>query len=158
MSVGREDVVALTRAWIGTPYHHQASVKGVGCDCLGLIRGLYRELYACEAETPAAYTRDWCEASGTEAMLDAARRHLHEVDASSARPGDVVLFRIRRDAVAKHAAVLATPDMIIHAYEGAGAVVETSFSPWWRRRVAGVFRFDLEAAESPLPTSSWGEG
>src|SRR5215207_7343246 len=37
----REQIVAAARGWIGTPYHHQASVKGVGCDCLGLIRGLW---------------------------------------------------------------------------------------------------------------------
>ena len=28
--------------WIGTPYRHQASLKGVGCDCLGLVRGVWR--------------------------------------------------------------------------------------------------------------------
>ncbi len=41
MSAAR--IVAAARGWIGTPYLHQASLKGVGCDCLGLLRGLYRE-------------------------------------------------------------------------------------------------------------------
>ena len=36
----RAAVVAHARAWIGTPYHHQASHIGVGTDCLGLIRGV----------------------------------------------------------------------------------------------------------------------
>ena len=114
------------------------------------MRGLFRELYACEAETPVAYTRDWSEASGREAMLDGARRHLLEVADGETLPGDVLLFRIRRDSVAKHAAVLASPCRIIHAYEGAGAVVETPFSPWWRRRVAGAFRFDLPHLIRPI--------
>lgn len=30
------------RSWVGTPYQHQATTKGAGCDCLGFIRGLYR--------------------------------------------------------------------------------------------------------------------
>jgi NlpC/P60 family putative phage cell wall peptidase len=47
----REQIVAAARGWLGTPYHHQASVKGVGCDCLGLIRGLWRELLGDEPET-----------------------------------------------------------------------------------------------------------
>lgn len=42
--VTREAVIAAARSWLGTPYHHQASRKGVGCDCLGLIRGIWREL------------------------------------------------------------------------------------------------------------------
>ena len=36
------------RAWLGTPYRHQASVKGVGADCLGLVRGLWREVAGAE--------------------------------------------------------------------------------------------------------------
>ncbi|MGA8997361.1 MAG: peptidase P60, partial [Pseudolabrys sp.] len=42
MSVLRKDIVAETRRWIGTPYRHQASLIGVGCDCLGLVRGVWR--------------------------------------------------------------------------------------------------------------------
>ena len=35
-----EAVIAAARGWIGTPYLHQASLKGVGTDCLGLVRGV----------------------------------------------------------------------------------------------------------------------
>ncbi|MFD0934795.1 peptidase P60, partial [Methylobacterium trifolii] len=38
------DVVAQARLWLGTPYRHQASLAGVGCDCLGLLRGVWRGL------------------------------------------------------------------------------------------------------------------
>jgi cell wall-associated NlpC family hydrolase len=41
----RARVVALARTWLGTPYHHQASLRGAGADCLGLLRGVYAELY-----------------------------------------------------------------------------------------------------------------
>ena len=37
-------VLEAATGWIGTPYRHQASQKGVGCDCLGLVRGVWREL------------------------------------------------------------------------------------------------------------------
>ena len=69
-------IIAAARGWKGTPYHHQASLKGVGCDCLGLIRGVWRELYGAEPEVMPAYTKDWNEATGAEALLDAGRRHL----------------------------------------------------------------------------------
>ena len=49
------DVVATARGWLGTPYLHQASCRGAGCDCLGLLRGLWRALAGAEpAARPAA--------------------------------------------------------------------------------------------------------
>ena len=49
--VWRARTVAAARLWTGTPYHHQASLRGVGCDCLGLVRGVWRDLYGAEPET-----------------------------------------------------------------------------------------------------------
>lgn len=135
-----DDVVAAARSWIGTPYHHQASLKGVGTDCLGLIRGVWRDLYGTEAERPPGYSRDWGEASGEETLIAAATRHLVRKDIARAAPGDVLVFRMREGAVAKHAAVLATPGTIVHAIEDRLAA-EIPFSAWWRRRVAAVYSF-----------------
>ena len=133
-------VVALARRWIGTPYHHQASIMGVGCDCLGLVRGVYRQYTGTEPEEPPPYSRDWAEARRLETMIEAAARHLSPIAIGDAGPGHVVIFRLRVDTVAKHAAILATPKTMIHAIEGSAAC-EVSFSPWWRRRVAAAFAF-----------------
>jgi NlpC/P60 family putative phage cell wall peptidase len=140
MSTRREVIVATARGWVGTPYHHQASVRGVGADCLGLVRGVWRDLYGSDAEMPPAYSRDWAEASGTETMLEAAARHLQSIRQSEAGPGDVLIFRLRPGAVAKHAAILTSATTMIHAMEG-GAACEVPLSAWWRRRIAGAFRF-----------------
>ena len=43
-----ERVIGAARHWLGTPYHDQASLHGVGCDCLGLVRGVWRGLYGPE--------------------------------------------------------------------------------------------------------------
>jgi NlpC/P60 family putative phage cell wall peptidase len=137
---GAVDVVRLARQWIGTPYHHQASVQGEGADCLGLVRGVWRELYGQEAEDPPAYSRDWAEASGRETMLEAARRHLYPIAMSEARAGDVIVFRLRAGTVAKHAAILTSRSTMVHAMEGATAA-EVALTPWWRRRVAAAFSF-----------------
>lgn len=137
---GADDVVRVARAWLGTPYHHQASVRGVGTDCLGLIRGVWRELYGFAAEEPPPYSHDWAEASGMETMLDAASRNMRAVDLRDARAGDVVVFRLRPGSVAKHAAILSGAARMIHAMEGV-PVSEVSFSRWWRRRIAGAFAF-----------------
>jgi NlpC/P60 family putative phage cell wall peptidase len=140
LSPARDEIVRLARAWIGTPYHHQASTKGVGADCLGLVRGVWRELYGREAEAAPAYTRDWAEGAGRETLLEAARRHLREVAPSEAEPGDVLIFRLRRSAMAKHAGILVTATAMVHAMEDSPAA-EVTLTAWWRRRIAAAFAF-----------------
>ena len=143
----RTTAAAIARTCLGTPYHHQASLKGVGTDCIGLVRGIWRELYGPEPQALPAYTRDWAEAQGRETLLEAAHRHLIEVPPSEAQAGDILIFRWRRTAPAKHCAIVSTPTAMIHALEGA-PVSEVSLSPWWRRHLAGVFAFpDLANGE-----------
>lgn len=136
----REDVVACARAWIGTPYRHQASRKGIGTDCLGLLRGVWREMIGPEPDTIPPYTPNWAEALKQETLLDAARRHLIEVPIGAQKPGDVLLFRMGLGHPAKHCGIVSAPDRLIHAYWGR-SVCETRLVPWWRRRCAAAFKF-----------------
>ncbi|MEM7330322.1 MAG: NlpC/P60 family protein [Pseudomonadota bacterium] len=136
----RHEIVAATRTWIGTPYRHQASRKGVGADCLGLLRGVWRDLIGPEPEHMPPYTPNWAEAMKRETLLDAAQRHLVELPIGQARCGDVLLFRLGLGHPAKHCGILAAPDRLIHAYWGR-SVCETRLVPWWRRRRAAAFQF-----------------
>lgn len=138
--IARHAILAEAREWIGTPYRHQASAKGAGCDCLGLIRGVWRALYGEEPEAAPAYTPDWAEQNGEETLLGAARRHLVEVAIEAAAPGDVLLFRMDAHSPAKHAAILDEDRRLIHAYWGR-AVVRSHYAPWWRSRCAAAFVF-----------------
>lgn len=140
MIYSRDDIVAEARRWLGTPYHHQASLVGVGADCLGLVRGVWRALHGAEAEAVPAYSRDWAEATGAETMLAAARRHLREIDRAAAARGNVVVFRYRPRAAAKHIGILTDPARMIHAIEGA-IVSEVPLGIWWRRHMAAAFSF-----------------
>ena len=58
MPLARATIVAEARAWIGTPYRHQGSLKGIGCDCLGLVRGVWRAVAGAEPEAVPAYAPD----------------------------------------------------------------------------------------------------
>ncbi|MDQ2080250.1 NlpC/P60 family protein [Xanthobacteraceae bacterium Astr-EGSB] len=133
-------IITEARSWIGTPYRHQASLKGVGCDCLGLLRGVWREVVGEEPELAPPYAPDWAEASGIETLAMAARRHLVEIAPAAIGPGDVILFRWRAGLPAKHAAIVTAPERMVHAHDGA-AVAEVALAPWWRRRLAYGFRF-----------------
>ena len=92
MLLARSAVVAEARSWIGTPYRHQASLKGVGCDCLGLVRGVWRALLGDEPERAPPYAPDWAEASARETLAEAAARHLIPVASEAVRDGDVLLL------------------------------------------------------------------
>lgn len=139
-------IVTEARRWIGTPYHHQQSLHGVGCDCLGLVRGVWRSLYGQEPELVPGYSPDWGEIDHTEPLLSAARRHLFERDLNAFQTGDVLVFRWRPNLPAKHCAILvegpsdATQGRMVHAYDGAGFVAEGSIAPWVAK-LAGVFSF-----------------
>jgi len=136
--------VESARGWLGTPYLHQASAKGAGCDCLGLLRGVWRETCGQEPEPIPPYTPDWSEPEREERLWTAAARHLVPVEADGAlAPGQVLLFRMRPGSVAKHLGILADAGeapSFIHAYSGHG-VVESSLSEPWRRRVVARFEF-----------------
>lgn len=139
-SVTAARIIEAAQAWIGTPYHHQASRRGVGADCLGLVRGVYKDVLGYDPERPPAYSRDWGEANGCETLIEAARRHLIEIDVSNALPGDILIFRLRAELVAKHVGLKVSPNSMIHAVEGMSAA-EVALTPWWRRRIAAAFAF-----------------
>ncbi|HEU4548823.1 MAG TPA: hypothetical protein VFS01_03945 [Rhizomicrobium sp.] len=136
------DIVTVARGWIGTPYQHQASLKGVGCDCLGLLRGVWRELYGEEPEDVPAYTADWAEGSPAQTLRDGLARHLRAIPPAGIAPADVALFRMGRGGPARHCGIVGERSgalTLIHACQGR-RVREESFSPLWRRRLAFVFR------------------
>lgn len=139
----RHRIVAEARRWLGTPYVHQMSTLGAGADCLGLIRGVWRACIGTEPVTPPSYTMDWSEASGREALLMAAEDLLCRRDDRDLMAGDVLLFRMRDRAVAKHLGIVSQAGRearFIHAYSGHG-VVESSLSEPWRRRIARFYEF-----------------
>lgn len=143
MTLRREDVVAAARRWIGTPYCHQAAKRGAGSDCLGLVRGVWRELYGDEPEPVPPYSMDWSEPQHEERLWAAARRHLVERPAAKLCPGSVILMRMRAGAVAKHLGIVTvagTAPRFVHAYSGHG-VIESPLGVPWQRRIVACFDF-----------------
>jgi len=135
----RETIVAAARRWLGTPYRHQAATLGAGCDCLGLLRGVWRQLYGDEPLAVPNYRADWRDSRHAGALLGAAERLLVPAGDELAQ-GQVVLFRLGRTATPRHCGILVAADRFIHAQEGLG-VVEANMSDGWRRRVAGRHDF-----------------
>jgi NlpC/P60 family putative phage cell wall peptidase len=87
--MSRDAIVAEARSWIGTPYRHQASLKGVGTDCLGLLRGVWRGVIGAEPEAVPPYG----DQDRDELLLAAAQRNLRAIGSFEFCGGDVLLFR-----------------------------------------------------------------
>lgn len=135
----RAALINEAKSWLGTPYHHQAALKGVGCDCIGLIRGIYAA-FGGVVELPADYSPSWHLHRAEERLRDGLKRYGTEVPLLSARPGDILLFGIGKGPAA-HGAVLIEPAIIVHAYAEAGAVIASRLSGRWLawRRAAFAF-------------------
>ncbi|MEM0977267.1 MAG: peptidase [Pseudomonadota bacterium] len=135
--------VVAARGWLGTPYIHQASAKGAGCDCLGLVRGIWRETLGAEPFDMPAYTSDWSETGKEEVLWEGAKRWLVARDIDFGAAGEILLFRMRASAIAKHLGIVSgssdRPTMI-HALSER-QVVEVPLTPIWQSRVVAQFAF-----------------
>jgi len=135
LAIGQE-----ARKWIGTPYHHQESLLGVGCDCLGLLRGVYRDVVGPEPKAIPNYSHGWDEVARREDMLNTCRSYLCEVDRGCRASGTVLVFRMRPTAVAKHCGIMVTDERFVHSHSGRGTV-EIELSGWWAEKIVAAFEF-----------------
>jgi len=137
--VTRGEIVAAAREWVGTPYRHQAATLGAGCDCLGLLRGVWRRLYGEEPMEVPNYRADWRDARHADSLRAAADQLLVAADGEP-RAGQVLLFQLGRTAAPKHCGIAIEAGRFIHAQEGLG-VIEANLSDGWRKRIAGLYEF-----------------
>lgn len=123
-SINRQQVVQAARAWLDTPYHHQARLKGVGVDCIGLVIGVAREL----ALVPPRFDAlGYARAPDGSSLMHMADLHMRRIDFAALQPGDVVVLRFDRDP--QHFGIVGDyrhgGHSIIHAASQPGRVIET---------------------------------
>ncbi|MGJ8526895.1 NlpC/P60 family protein [Maritalea sp.] len=140
----QNEVVASARSWVGTPYRHQAATKHAGCDCLGLIVGVWRDLIDDIQFDLPPYSANWRDQTHAHELGKIAAKYLITQNCSPLKTGNVVLFNMRAGAAAKHCGIIVDSDHFIHAQERVG-VVEVPFSNWWRRRIIAQFSFPERA-------------
>lgn len=137
------DVVAEARTWIGTPWQHQAALRGVGCDCTGLVRGVISAFRALPHELEQM---SYARTPDGVTLLRLCREHLAEVPAGEAAPGDVLVFSY--GAGPQHLGIAADylhgGLSLIHALDQPGTkrgrVVEHRLDAAWRARIVAAFR------------------
>jgi len=113
-------LIAEARAWIGTPWHHQASVKGAGCDCIGFVRGAAEPFIGAIIQ-PMNYAATWPLYRAEERLRDEMAAHADEIAIAEALPGDILLFGVGK-VPAHHCWFLSKENRLLHCYREAGAV------------------------------------
>jgi NlpC/P60 family putative phage cell wall peptidase len=137
----RQQIVTEARSWIGTPFRHQARLKGVGVDCAGLLIGVARAL---------ELVPDWFDVTGYarlsdgQSLIDTSETHMTRIDRETMQPGDVIV--IRWGKWPQHFAILGDYCYgglsMIHAYctpDGKGKVMEHRLAPHLLDRLVAVY-------------------
>jgi len=135
----RAQIVAEARTWIGTRYQHQGALKGIGCDCIGLVAGA---AFAAGLPSAEAFARDtrwrgYGRAPDPIMLLKACAEYFDPIAAPDV--GDVLVMSFVGEP--QHFALLSGVDYIIHSYAQARRVVEHRLDAVWRARIVRYFRF-----------------
>ena len=83
----RADVVVEARTWIGTRWHHLGRIKGVACDCAGLVIGVARALRLPDFDVTGYGTTPH---AGTLRRL--CDENMRPIGQAEPQPGDVALM------------------------------------------------------------------
>ncbi|MEM7243268.1 MAG: NlpC/P60 family protein [Pseudomonadota bacterium] len=138
-----EEIAVIARAWLGTPFVHQASMKGQGADCLGFVRGVWQEVHADRAIPKMDYAPHWFEQTCEERLLDGLSNYLSICPNAEISSGRILLFRLFRKYPAQHVGLslsgAANKLTLIHSIAGKG-VVEVPMSKNWQARLVAQFR------------------
>ena len=137
----REEIVNEARQWVGCKWIHQACVRGVACDCVGLVRGVHAQLTGDAFVGDYDYPATWHLFKEDEKLCQECRKYLVEIPVAAAGAGDMLLFGFRPRFPAHHLALLTGDGTIIHSYMDVGVVVETTYNEEWRSMVRFAFRY-----------------
>ena len=147
-------VVRQARTWLGTPFHHQGRLKGIGVDCIGLVVGVAQELELTDdkGNLLASYDRtDYPPIPAGDSLKRPVSLHLIPLPSEGEYLlGDVLLFRFYQDP--QHVGIISElPDGelgIIHCYASIGKVVEHRLNDTWKRLIVAAFRFPQFVTDS----------
>ncbi len=151
----RSQIINEARTWLGTPFHHQGRVKGVGVDCIGLIIGVGRAVGTLpETFDATGYGREPHNHSLPKGMVKhltikcsviedvegcgCGKKHKY-AELDRARHGDILLFRFLREP--QHVGFYTRDNTIIHAYDGSEKCVEHRLDDKWKKRVVAIYEW-----------------
>ena len=137
----RTAIVAEARTWLGTPFRHQGCCKGVGCDCIGLVKGVGLALNLVNYDPTSPKAQKFSAyplMPDPQRMREGLAAYLVPLAVEAAQAGDILFLAWTKEP--QHVALL-TDKGIIHSYSGVGKVVEHALDDRWQRRVTAAYRY-----------------
>ncbi len=141
----RQEVINYARTLIGTPYHHQGRLPGVGLDCIGLMVMLAKFI-----GLPPNDETGYGRIPDGQSIHRGLTRDMVTIRPVEVQPGDVLTFWIRRPGLVQHVG-LATDVGLIHTWTDVHKVAEHSMDARWQKHLAGCFKLPV-LDQTPYPT------
>ena len=140
-----KEIITETNSWLGTPYQHQASVKQVGSDCLGLVRGCAVNLGYLKPD----FHKDYPEIFGYGRspyglLVPLFQSFCTEIPLEDMGIGHILIFRIESEP--QHCGILTDTKLFVHAHALAPKVCSNTLSSgrnFWSDRITNVFQFPI---------------
>jgi NlpC/P60 family putative phage cell wall peptidase len=139
----RDEIITEARQWIGSEWQHQASLKGVACDCIGLIRGCHAELTGKPLAESVDYPRSAYYYCREEKLYPELKKYMEEIPLEEAQPGDVLTFATKTRFPDHHVGILSHNGFFVHACGDIGVqkVIESRLDDRWGKCLRHAFRF-----------------
>jgi len=144
----RDDVIAEAPTWLGTPFHEGAHLRGIGCDCIGLVGGVAVGAGLAPAdfwETDFAPWHGYSQTAHEGSLIAGLDAFLDRIDPHDARAGDVIVIRWAGEP--QHLAILVPYAhgglAMVHALNAPAIqrVTEHRLGGAWLRRVSHAYRY-----------------
>jgi NlpC/P60 family putative phage cell wall peptidase len=133
----RDLVVKEALSWIGTPYRHNAMVKGSGVDCAMILIGVYQNCGLVEEVNLPHYSPQWHLHRDEEKYLETISKYLKPT--KDPKPGDVALFKFGRTV--SHSAIIIDYPRVVHAYNRVGVILDDATNGKLKDRLHGFFTY-----------------
>lgn len=133
----REWVVKIAKEWIGTPYRSHAQIKGIGCDCLTLLSGVFSEAGLVKNAKIPHYSPDFMKHRSAEMYLQGLLGYAHEINGMP-QPGDIALWKFGR--CFSHSAIVVQWPVIIHAFVHKHVMQENADNAQWLKYIGRQLR------------------
>lgn len=149
----REQIVEIALSWIGTPFMHQQSIKGVAADCEGFIEGVAVEAGFPEVVEPV---RNYRRREDGSLMLHLLNSYMDFVTGSESReppdmtlalPADVLAFcdeDLRQPDIPRHLGYMVErrrDNVLYVAHASERGVQRHRMDLKWLKRIHSVWNF-----------------
>jgi NlpC/P60 family putative phage cell wall peptidase len=134
----RIEIITEARTWLEIKWQHQACLKNVACDCVGLVRGVGAAFGLVVGLDDLNYSQRPCHKA--EKLYGKMEKYLTEIPIAEAKPGDVLLFGWG-DWPAYHCGIVSYNGFVIHTWLDVGKVVESRLDDSWQENIRYAFQY-----------------